>query len=159
MVLANQPLHIHGAPTHLLPVYVADQRLVARIFLAHAASLRYMIFFARHKFGGFLHSFNRRLRHPAVHPEPSKDGHPPRIQEVSRFIWNRRKPSLSLESLAWWGFCSQLLCSGAGSIARIVEPGGPAGCCQPFRSLKRTQAAKKVSNIKFPVGRKGYASR
>src|SRR5713101_7461720 len=62
MVLANQPLHIHGAPTHLLPVYVADQRLVARIFLAHAASLRYIIFFARHKFGRFLHSFVLRLR-------------------------------------------------------------------------------------------------
>src|SRR6266849_1099577 len=62
MVLANQPLHIHGAPTHLLPVYVADQRLVARIFLAHAASLRYMIFFARHKFGRFLHSFMPTMR-------------------------------------------------------------------------------------------------
>src|SRR5260370_10141786 len=62
MVLANQPLHIHGAPTHLLPVYVADQRLVARIFLAHAASLRYMIFFARQKFGRFLHSFVLRLQ-------------------------------------------------------------------------------------------------
>src|SRR5258708_22774410 len=60
MVLANQPLHIHGAPTHLLPVYVADQRLVARIFLAHAASLRYMIFFATHKFGRFLHSLDRK---------------------------------------------------------------------------------------------------
>src|SRR2546429_661887 len=62
MVFSNQPFHIHGAPTHLLPVYVADQRLVARIFLAHAASLRYMVFFARPKFGRFLHSFVLRVR-------------------------------------------------------------------------------------------------
>src|SRR5437879_12961581 len=62
MVFSNQPFHIHGAPTHLLPVYVPDQRLVARIFLAHAASLRYMIFFARPKFGRFLHSFVLRVR-------------------------------------------------------------------------------------------------
>jgi hypothetical protein len=53
MVFSNQPFHIHGAPTHLLPVYVADQRLVARVFLAHAASLRHVIFFARMKFRGF----------------------------------------------------------------------------------------------------------
>src|SRR5207245_2906027 len=46
----------------LLPVYVADQRLVVRVFLAHAASLRHAILFARMKFRGFLHSFNDRGR-------------------------------------------------------------------------------------------------
>jgi hypothetical protein len=62
MVFSNQPFHIHGAPTHLLPVYVADQRLVARVFLAHPASLRHVIFFARMKFRGFLHGFVLRVR-------------------------------------------------------------------------------------------------
>ena len=58
MVLANQTLHIHRAPAHLLSVYVADQRLLADgIFLAHAASLRQTSYFARLKFRGFLHSF------------------------------------------------------------------------------------------------------
>src|ERR1700685_1311247 len=37
MVLANQPLDIHRAPTHLLSVYETNQRLLARrIFFAHA---------------------------------------------------------------------------------------------------------------------------
>src|ERR1700722_2792265 len=66
MVFSNQPFHIHGAPTHLLPVYVADQRLVARVFLAHAASLRHVIFFARMKFRGFLHSFNPKGAAPSA---------------------------------------------------------------------------------------------
>src|SRR5213080_3404663 len=61
MLFSNQPFHIHGAPAHLLPVHVPDQRLVARIFLAHAASLRHTIFFARMKFGEFLHSFRLNL--------------------------------------------------------------------------------------------------
>jgi hypothetical protein len=59
MVFANEFLHIHGLPAHLLSVNVADQRLLAeRIFLAHAASLRQSFYFARLKFRGFLHSFN-----------------------------------------------------------------------------------------------------
>jgi hypothetical protein len=59
MVFADEVFHIHGPPTHLLSVHVANQRLFAdRIFLAHAASLRQAFYFARRKFGGFLHSFN-----------------------------------------------------------------------------------------------------
>ncbi|MGA7855574.1 MAG: hypothetical protein WCA15_19810, partial [Candidatus Acidiferrales bacterium] len=51
----------------LLSVYVANQRLLAdRIFLAHAASLRQTSFFARWKFGGFLHSFNPHVRQPRL---------------------------------------------------------------------------------------------
>jgi hypothetical protein len=58
MVLADEVFYIHGSPTHLLSVYVANQRLLAdRIFLAHAANLRLTFYFARWKFGGFLHSF------------------------------------------------------------------------------------------------------
>src|SRR6267142_233712 len=58
MVFADQVFYIHGPPTHLLSVHVANQRLLAdRIFLAHAASLRQTSFFARWKFRGFLHSF------------------------------------------------------------------------------------------------------
>jgi hypothetical protein len=56
MLFVDESLHIHRTPAHLLPVHVADQRLVARIFLAHAASLRHPIFFSRMKFRGFLHS-------------------------------------------------------------------------------------------------------
>jgi hypothetical protein len=55
MIFANQPLDIHRAPTHLLSVYVADQRLFAGgIFLVHAASLRQTFHFARWKFRGFF---------------------------------------------------------------------------------------------------------
>jgi hypothetical protein len=58
MVFADEVFHIHGSPTHLLPVHLANQRLLAdRIFLAHAARLRQTSFFARWKFRGFLHSF------------------------------------------------------------------------------------------------------
>jgi hypothetical protein len=47
VVFTDEFLHIHGSPTHLLSVYVADQRLLAGdIFLAHAASLRQTSFFA-----------------------------------------------------------------------------------------------------------------
>src|SRR5258708_3721305 len=99
MVLANQPLHIHGAPTHLLPVYVADQRLVARIFLAHAASLRYMIFFARHKFGRFLHSFNRRERHPSSSSRLVVS--PPTIVCFSRATRGFYKTSYR-KWMSWW---------------------------------------------------------
>src|ERR1700692_1696207 len=46
MVFADQVFYIHGPPTHLLSVHVANQRLLAdRIFLAHAASLRQTSFF------------------------------------------------------------------------------------------------------------------
>ena len=63
MVFADQVFHIHGPPTHLLSVDVANQRLPAdRIFLAHAASLRQTSFFARWKFRGFLHAFNPHAR-------------------------------------------------------------------------------------------------
>jgi hypothetical protein len=59
MVFADEFLYIHGSPTHLLSVHVTNQRLFAGcIFLAHAASLRQTFYFARRKFGGFLHSFN-----------------------------------------------------------------------------------------------------
>src|SRR5712692_5869516 len=58
MILADQSLYVHRTPAHLLPVHPSDQRLVAHIFLAHAASLRHTTFFARVKFRGFLHSFN-----------------------------------------------------------------------------------------------------
>src|SRR5713101_3835681 len=61
MVFADQSFHVHRPPTHLLTVHVADQWLVARIFLAHAASLRYATLFATLKFGGFLHSFVLRV--------------------------------------------------------------------------------------------------
>src|SRR2546427_3560036 len=36
--------------------------LVVRVFLAHAASVRHAILFARMKFRGFLHSFFMRVR-------------------------------------------------------------------------------------------------
>src|SRR5271155_3994536 len=62
MVFADEFLHIHGSPAHLLAVHVANQRLFAeRIFLAHAASPRQTFYFARWKFGGFLHSFKIHL--------------------------------------------------------------------------------------------------
>ena len=52
MVLANQLLHIHRPPTHLLPVYKTDQRLLLGwIFLAHAASSTALLSFSR---GGFF---------------------------------------------------------------------------------------------------------
>jgi hypothetical protein len=45
MVFADEVFYIHGPPTYLLPVHVANQRLLAdRIFLAHAASLRRLLF-------------------------------------------------------------------------------------------------------------------
>jgi hypothetical protein len=60
MVFADQSFHIHGAPTQLQPVHVPDQWLPARhIFLAHAASLRRVIFFKTLKSTRLLHSFNR----------------------------------------------------------------------------------------------------
>ncbi|SRR6266436_2452580 len=67
MAFTDQPLHINGPPAHLLAVHVADQRLVARIFLAHAASLRQTSPFARLKFRGFLHSFKTEsMGHPEI---------------------------------------------------------------------------------------------
>jgi hypothetical protein len=61
VVLADEVLHIHGSPTHLLAVHVADQRLFTDgIFLAHAASLRQTFYFTTRKFGEFLHSFRTR---------------------------------------------------------------------------------------------------
>src|ERR1700726_356226 len=63
MVFADQVFYIHGPPTHLLSVHVANQRLLAGcIFLAHAASLRQSFYFARLKFTGFLHSFISSFR-------------------------------------------------------------------------------------------------
>jgi hypothetical protein len=63
MVFADEVFYIHGPPTHLLSVHVANQKLLAdRIFLAHAASLRQTSFFARWKFRGFLHSFDPSFR-------------------------------------------------------------------------------------------------
>src|ERR1700676_5754542 len=63
MIFINEPLDIHRSPAHLLPIYLVDQGLLgARIFLAHAARLRHTTFSARVKFGGFLHSFNPKLR-------------------------------------------------------------------------------------------------
>ena len=51
MVFTDEPLYIHGPPTHLLSVHVADQGLlVGDIFFAHAASLRQTFYFARRKF-------------------------------------------------------------------------------------------------------------
>src|SRR6266436_2958392 len=57
MILVDESLHVHRAPAHLLSVDPSDQRLVVRVFLAHAASLRHGSFFARLKFKRFLHSF------------------------------------------------------------------------------------------------------
>ena len=58
MIFANQPLDIHRAPTHLLSVHVANQRLLAGcIFLAHAASLRQTFYFSKIKFRRSFHSF------------------------------------------------------------------------------------------------------
>src|SRR5713101_4000853 len=57
MVVADQSFHVHCPPTHLLPVHVADQRPVARVFLAHAASLLFFVQFSRTNLDGFLHSF------------------------------------------------------------------------------------------------------
>jgi hypothetical protein len=68
LVFADEVFDIHGSPTHLLSVHVANQRLFAdRIFLAHAASLRQTFYFARWKLGGFLHSFVSP--HPARAPK------------------------------------------------------------------------------------------
>ena len=51
MVFADEFLYIHGFPSHLLSVHVADQGLiVGDIFFAHAASLRHTFCFARGKF-------------------------------------------------------------------------------------------------------------
>jgi len=62
VVFADEVFHIHGSPTHLWAIPIADQRLFAdRIFLAHAASLRQTFYFARRKFRGFLHSFVLRV--------------------------------------------------------------------------------------------------
>jgi hypothetical protein len=48
MVLSDQPFHIHRPPTHLLPLDLTDQRLLARrIFLAHAPSIPNFILFSR----------------------------------------------------------------------------------------------------------------
>jgi hypothetical protein len=67
MVFADEVLHIHGSPAHLLSVHLANQWLFAdRIFLAHAASLRQASFFARWKFRGFLHSFEAKGGAPAA---------------------------------------------------------------------------------------------
>ncbi len=53
MFFADEFLYIHGSPTHLLSVHVADQRLlVGDIFFAHAASLRQTLYFARREFSG-----------------------------------------------------------------------------------------------------------
>jgi hypothetical protein len=53
MVFADEVLYIHGSPTHLLSVHVADQGLlVGDIFFAHAASLRQAFYFARREFSG-----------------------------------------------------------------------------------------------------------
>src|SRR5438445_11142144 len=69
MVFADEFLHIHGSPAHLLSIHVADQRLLAaRIFLAHAASLRQTTFFASLTFRGFLHSFVLRVRVLSLFP-------------------------------------------------------------------------------------------
>jgi hypothetical protein len=55
MVFADEVFYIHGPPTHLLSVYVANQRLLAdRIFLAHAASLRQTSFFQHGNSEGFF---------------------------------------------------------------------------------------------------------
>jgi hypothetical protein len=66
MFFSNQAFHIHSAPLHLLPVHVADQRLAAHIFLAHAASLRHTSFFARMKFRRFLHSLETKGAAPTA---------------------------------------------------------------------------------------------
>jgi hypothetical protein len=60
MIFADEVFYIHGPPTPLLSVHVANQRpLAGCIFLAHAgASLRQSFYFARLNFTGFLHSFN-----------------------------------------------------------------------------------------------------
>jgi len=48
MIFRHQPVDIHRPPTHLLPVYKTDQRLLARpIFCAHAPSIPGLIPFSR----------------------------------------------------------------------------------------------------------------
>jgi hypothetical protein len=65
VILADESLHVHRTPTHLLPVNPADQRFVARIFLVHPASLLLFVQFSRRNLDGFLHSFKpQRVGHP-----------------------------------------------------------------------------------------------
>jgi hypothetical protein len=52
-----------------------------------------------------------------------------------------------------------LMRSSAGSIASIVEPGGPTGCCQSCGRLKRAQPATEVPNIKLGIRRQGHRVR
>ncbi len=57
-----ESLYIHGSPTHLLSIHVADQGLlVGDIFFAHAASLRRTFCFARRKFGGVSSQLRYRM--------------------------------------------------------------------------------------------------
>jgi hypothetical protein len=54
MVFVDQSLHIHGSPTHLLPVDRSNQCLLAHIFSAHAPSIRGFPNFSRDDCGGFF---------------------------------------------------------------------------------------------------------
>jgi hypothetical protein len=55
MVFADQVFYIHGPPTHLLSVHVANQRLLAdRIFLAHAAAYGRLLFLQDGNSEGFF---------------------------------------------------------------------------------------------------------
>jgi hypothetical protein len=57
-------------------------------------------------------------------------------------------------SIAFYERFTRLVCSGAGSVASIMEPRWPAGCCQPSGRIERTQSAKKVPDVKFPIRNK-----
>src|ERR1700688_1231041 len=72
MIFVDQSLDVHRTPAHLLSVDPADQRLVVRVFLAHAASLRHTSFFTRLKFKGFLHSFQTARMGHATSKSTSK---------------------------------------------------------------------------------------
>src|SRR5258708_36903668 len=64
MVLANQPLHIHRSPAHLLPVDRTNQRLLdASFFLAHAHRLPGSILLSMNLEGFFTRS-NHKSRAP-----------------------------------------------------------------------------------------------
>src|SRR5260370_14057768 len=59
MILLNQPLDVHRAPTHLLPVDISNQPLLGvRIFLAHVPNIAAFKLFSS---GNFREVFSQLL--------------------------------------------------------------------------------------------------